>query len=232
MVFTNELGTSAASSELGLRRRHRPDPASDFEVDLRRVGGPGANRGETWVDTQLWHPHRAAQPLEDGVVVRGDQHVGAVTRRVQIVRGQARALRALPVGDDAKPVEGRHVRLEQAERRLEQRDVDDLAASGALAVEQCQHRAESGVDRREVVGQRDGDARRRAIGFAGQMAHAAIGLADGAVTRLRAVGPVLPVAADAHQHDPRVVAAERPQGRAAPSPPPAGVKQSGGATFA
>ena len=119
---------------------------------------------------------------------------------------------AAGLADDPEPVVLRHRALEQREARLEQRDVDDLAASAAERVAPVERRQDA--LRREHAGQRvaerDVHARRRLAGEAVDVADAAHRLRDRGEAGPLRVGAGLAVAGDAREDD---AAGSPPQSR-------------------
>ena len=99
--------------------------------------------------------------------------------------------------------------LHAVEHRLVQRDVDDLAGAAALHVMQREQRADHAVQRSDRVAEREVRARRRSVGKARDVAHAADPFGDGGESRPLAIRPGLSVAGDAHEDELRVVARER-----------------------
>ena len=112
--------------------------------------------------------------------------------------------RRLP--DDAEAVVLGDGALEQRERRLHQRDVDDLASAVAehVAVVERREDALDGEHRGERVAERDPGARRRLAREAVDVAEPAHRLRDGREARTLGVGTGLAVAGDAGEDDARV----------------------------
>ena len=137
-------------------------PLGDDALDLLLVLAAREMRREARVVGELGTAHRLAQPAEDAVLVRGDDHPEVVARPEDVRRRDALQVGARRLADDAEPVVLRHGALEQRERRLHQRDVDDLAAAVAehVAVVERGEDALHGEHRRERVAERD--ARRAA----------------------------------------------------------------------
>ena len=93
---------------------------------------------------------------------------------------------------------------ERGEHRIEERDVDVLAAAGAVALAQGEQDAAEGVEAGEVVGHRDAGAHRRAVGLAGDVHESGLGLRHRVVARQVALRAVLAVAADRAVHEARI----------------------------
>ena len=178
-------------------------PVGDDALDLLLVLAPRDVRREARVVGQLGTAHRVAQPAEDAVLVRGDHHPQVVARPEDVRRRDALQVRAHRLTDDAEPVVLRHGALEQRERRLHQRDVDDLPAPVAehVAVVERRQDALDGEHRGERVAERDAGARRRLAREAVDVAEAAHRLRDGRVARALGVRPRLAVAGDAREDD-------------------------------
>ena len=109
-----------------------------------------------------------------------------------------------------------HQRLHDAEHRLVQGGVDDLAAAGALARVQRHERADRAERRGQRVADGDPGARGHAVGVARDVAQPAHRLADRAVAGLELHRAGLPEAGDAQDDQPRV---DLPQLLGGQSPP-------------
>src|SRR5581483_4451484 len=123
-----------------------------------------------------------------------------VARRIQIVRRAVGELGPGPVRDRAELLVRRHVRLHEAERALVKRRVDVLAFAGPLAMIERHHRAERGVQARDVVRELHADARGRTIRIARDVPQSAHRLGDHAEARALAVRARLSESRDAHHH--------------------------------
>ena len=121
-------------------------------------------------------------------------------------RRDALQVGALRAAHDPEPVVLRHGALEHRERRLHERDVDDLAEPAACDVapvdrgEDPLHREHPG----ERVAEREVHARRRLAGIAVQVAQPAHRLGDRGEARALGVRPGLPVAGDPREDHARV----------------------------
>ena len=160
-------------------------------------------RREARVVGQLGTAHRVAEPAEDAVLVRGDHHPQVVARLEDVRRRDALQVRAHRLTDEAEPVVLGHGALEQRERRLHQRDVDDLPTPVAehVAVVERRQDALDGEHRGERVAERDSRARRRLVRKAVDVAEASHRLRDGGVARALGVRPGLAVPGDAREDD-------------------------------
>ena len=178
-------------------------PLRDDALDLLLVLAPREVRREARVVGQLGPAHRVAQPAEDAVLVRGDDHPQVVARPEDVRRSDALQAGSRRLADDAEPVVLRHGALEQRERRLHQRDVDDLPSPLAehVAVVERRQDALHGEHRGERVAERDACARRRLAREAVDVPEAAHRLRDGGVARALGVRPGLAVPGDACEHD-------------------------------
>ena len=112
---------------------------------------------------------------------------------------------------------GQH-RLHHREHGFVERHVHDLSLAGRRAVVQRHQRADHAEHRRERVADRDAHAHRRAVGIAGDVAHAAHRLADRAEAGLVLVGSGLPEAREPHHDEARVVLREPRRSRGSISP--------------
>ena len=184
-------------------------PGLDRGVDLGHPLHPPGVVGQRRVLGQVGAADGAHQALEDAVAVAGDQHHGVVGAAVGVARRDPRQRAA---GGPAHRAEGAVLgdqALHHVEHGLVQRDVDHLAAPAVgLAVVQRGQHADGAVQRGQRVTDADAAAHRHAPGLAGEVAQAAHGLADRAEAGQVAVGPGLPVAADAQHDQARVVARE------------------------
>ena len=150
-------------------------------------------------------PQREREAIEDRVVRGGDDH-DAVARAEATRRRRERMLVARGPGAPAALEVHARAPRQHADRGLEQRGVDELAAPGPLAREQRELDAVRREDPREQIRDRDPDARRAALVGAGEAHQAAHGLRDrveAGAARVRAVGAE---ARDAAHHEARMAA--------------------------
>ena len=111
----------------------------------------------------------------------------------------------------------------QCERRghgVQQRDVDVLAATGAVAVAQCEQDAVHGVEAGQVIGDRHADPRRRAVPMAGDVHQPALALDDGVVARQVLLGADLSVAGDRAVDQPWIQRGDRLEAETEPGEAP------------
>ena len=193
-----------------LLRRALARPVADDPLDLVLVVTAREVRRELRVVGELGPADRFAEPAEDVVGVRGD-HDPLVVGGLEDVRGSdALQVRALRAADDPEAVVLRHRALEQRERRLHQRDVDDLADATAQRVAPVEggENAVHGEHAGQGVAERQVHARWRLVGEAVDVADPAHRLRDGGKAGPLSVGAGLPVAGDTREHEAGVDLAE------------------------
>ena len=123
--------------------------------------------------------------------------------RVVVERRRVGEPVALAVADDAEPVVRGQRPLEDAQHRSVQRGVDHRAATAArVACVQRGDRGLRGEHAGEVVGDRDADAHRRAVGIAGEVEQPAVADADAVEPGPQRVRAVLAEHRDAHRDEP------------------------------
>ena len=186
-------------------------PLADDRVDRLLVLATRKVGREARVVRQLGPAHRVAEAPEDGVLVRGDDDPHVVAGLEDVRRSDALQPGAGRLADDAEPVVLRNGALEKGERRLHQRDVDDLTAAVAAervaVVERRQdplHREHRG----ERVAQRDPGAWRRLARESVDVSETAHRLGDRGEPRPLRVRPGLAVPGDACEDDARVCGRE------------------------
>src|SRR5688572_16276762 len=96
---------------------------------------------------------------------------------------------------------------ERGEHRVEERDVDVLAATGLVALAQSEEDAAEGVEAGEVIGHRNAGAHRWTVGLTGDVHESGLGLRHRVVSREVALRAVLSVPADRAVHQARIQAA-------------------------
>ena len=185
-------------------------PVGDHPLDLVLVVSAREVRREPLVVGELGPTHRLAEPAEDVVGVRRDHHPLVVARLEDVARRDALEVRPLWAAHDPQPVVLRHGALEHRERRLHQRDVDDLAEPAARHVAPVDRGEDplGGEHARERVTEREVHARRRLVGEAVQVPDPAHRLRHRREPGAVRVRPGLAVAGDARQDDAGVHLAE------------------------
>ena len=185
-------GVLAQQGEQRRRRRASPSTPPTSASSSRSFAPRAVWVGEPVVVGQLGSAHRQAQPGEHRVGVAGDQHLGAVARRIGVGRRDAGQRAARPVPHHAGDVVVGHRRLHQRGDRLVDGDVDLLAAPARGTLVQRGERADHGEHGGQRVAEADAAAGRRTVRVAGRVADPADRLADRTEPGLRRPGPVWP----------------------------------------
>ncbi|ABA53072.1 hypothetical protein BURPS1710b_A1263 [Burkholderia pseudomallei 1710b] len=161
-------------------------------------------RREPWFVDEIRAPDEPHHALRDALRGRRQRDPFAVRAPVDAARRIVRRAVAGARRHDSRLVVARDLRAERGEHRLDDREIDDLAAPRALARLERRERRERGVQPRDRVGERKRRQQRRAARLARDGREPAHRLGERAEARPARIRAELPEARHAHQHEARV----------------------------
>ena len=196
-----------------LRRRPRRAPRAHDPFELVAGGGATLERREARVVADAEHDHH---PPGDAVAARRHGDPAPVGAAVRPARHGVRQAGAEPRLQRALQRVHRRQRAHQVEHRLQQVDVDDLAAAAV----QGDHRGERRGEPRRLVGQRHRRQQRLAVRLAVDRGEPAHRLGDRREPGPPGVRAVLAEPRDPRDHEPRVAGVQHVGAEPEPLQPP------------
>ena len=192
------MARHSAQSCRAMNSRDRP-------LGLLGMGEARAVVGKARVLDHLGHADGGIEALGHRLHGGRDRDPAAVARLVDVARAGDVGPAALALRDDARRLVHGRIGADHRVDRLQQRQVDDLALAALdLDLAQRDHGGVGAVEAGHHVGERGRRQHRGAVGKAGLGGVARHALHQRAEAGLLGVGPRLPPAGDAHDHEARV----------------------------
>ena len=183
----------------------RANPAAQDAVELVAVVDALSGGLEPRLLGDVGAPDQPHHPLGDRGGAGGNGDPAAVAGEVGVARGVVGRAVAVPARHDLELVEHARAGAQDRQQRLDQRDVDHLAAAAvALPVVEREHHRDRPRQAGDAVGQPERRQRRRAVRLAGLVREAGHRLGERPERPPGGVGPGLAEPGHAQHHQRRV----------------------------